>query len=209
MVSNSFCIAGFGLFIIIALPYLIGNSESESTQKSYPIKIYQNKNKSFDQNSEKEKRFRMLYKKNQRKKIQNNTSLERHENKRKSPSNNLVQSNSNQDQVNKIQIEKENKNTRQISDDKKSNRSESQVKKQDVRTKNENTRKEKTTKVDPNPSRSNVVFPFTYIVQRGDTLDKIAERYYGKKSEWKRIAENNDVSPRNLQIGQTLTIVKI
>ena len=53
-----------------------------------------------------------------------------------------------------------------------------------------------------------MVFPFTYIVQRGDTLDKIAERYYGKKSEWKRIAENNDVSPRNLQIGQKLTIVE-
>jgi LysM repeat protein len=68
-------------------------------------------------------------------------------------------------------------------------------------------RSEKTNREDPNPSRENAEFPFTYIVQGGDTLDKIAERYYGKKSEWKRIADNNDVSPRNLQIGQKLTIV--
>ena len=44
------CIAGFGLFIIIALPYLIGNSERESTSKiqSNP-NISEQKTKSFDQ----------------------------------------------------------------------------------------------------------------------------------------------------------------
>ena len=87
---------------------------------------------------------------------------------------------------------------------------EKQRKNQEVQIKKQekvHNRKEDTQIANPNPSRSNAEFPFTYIVQRGDTLDKIAERYYGKKSEWKRIAENNDVSPRNLQIGQKLTIV--
>lgn len=201
------CIAGFGLFIIIALPYLIG--DSESTQKTLSNQnISEQKSKSFDQNSEKREKIKNVVQEESTTEIQNNTSLERHEKKVKSPSNNSEQSNSNQDQVNEIQIEKEIKNSRQISDDKKSNLSESQVKKQDVHTRKEKIRKEKTTKVDPNPSRNSAVFPFTYIVQRGDTLDKIAERYYGKKSEWKRIAENNDVSPRNLQIGQKLTIVE-
>ncbi|MBM76033.1 MAG: hypothetical protein CMK59_11585 [Proteobacteria bacterium] len=45
-----------------------------------------------------------------------------------------------------------------------------------------------------------------YVVQPGDTLDKIAERFYGRKSKWRIIAEHNNVDPRRLKVGTKLEI---
>ncbi len=194
------CIAGFGLFIIIALPYLIGNSETESISKTQSNQtIPEQKSKIFDLNSEKKEKVQNAVQEESTKKSQ----LKEQKENIKNPSNKSVKINSNRGQVSTDQ-----KDSKKIPENKKSKIPEVQIEEQPrVYTRSEKIREKNLKKVDPNPSRSNAEFPFTYIVQPGDTLDKISERYYGKKSEWKRIAENNDVSPRNLQIGQKLTIV--
>ncbi len=49
----------------------------------------------------------------------------------------------------------------------------------------------------------------THVVQAGETLGTIAQRYYGSPAHWNRIFEaNRDVirNPNNLRIGTTLTI---
>lgn len=49
--------------------------------------------------------------------------------------------------------------------------------------------------------------PTTYTVQRNDTLITIAEKVYGDRSLWQRIAEaNNLTSETPLQVGQVLEI---
>ena len=54
----------------------------------------------------------------------------------------------------------------------------------------------------------------TYVVQPGDTLSKIARKYYGQKwaTSWQRIFEaNRDVigdDPARLKVGMTLEIPK-
>jgi nucleoid-associated protein YgaU len=51
--------------------------------------------------------------------------------------------------------------------------------------------------------------PRTYVVQRGDTLSKIAGKFYGATSEWRRIYEANRErikDPDLIQPGWTLTI---
>lgn len=47
----------------------------------------------------------------------------------------------------------------------------------------------------------------TYVVKSGDTLSEIAARMYGNASQWKKIADANNIrDPRNLRVGQTLRI---
>ncbi len=51
----------------------------------------------------------------------------------------------------------------------------------------------------------------THVVRKGDTLGKLAERYYGKSSEWPRIlAANPALGPegKKLSLGMELTIPK-
>jgi nucleoid-associated protein YgaU len=51
----------------------------------------------------------------------------------------------------------------------------------------------------------------TYIVQKGDSLSKIAKKYYGDMNQWKKIFEANKEKikdPDKIQIGQTLVIPK-
>ena len=197
------CIAGFGLFIIIALPYLIGNSETDSILKTKSSQNISEQNpKSFDQNREQKESIQNIVQEKSTNHINGNNSKKQAE-KLKNPSNKSDQTNSNKGQISKDQANKKIETSKKTPEEKQRKNQEVQIKKQEK----VHNRKEDTQIANPNPSRSNAEFPFTYIVQRGDTLDKIAERYYGKKSEWKRIAENNDVSPRNLQIGQKLTIV--
>jgi nucleoid-associated protein YgaU len=48
-----------------------------------------------------------------------------------------------------------------------------------------------------------------YTVKKGDTLEKIAQRYYGTSRAWKRILEANKgtlKSPDKIYVGQVLTI---
>lgn len=47
----------------------------------------------------------------------------------------------------------------------------------------------------------------TYTVQKGDTLWSIAARHYGNGQKWRDIAAANGMSdPRQLKVGQTLTL---
>lgn len=51
----------------------------------------------------------------------------------------------------------------------------------------------------------------TYVVVSGDSLSKIAKKYYGKASQWPKIHEaNRDLieNPDRIQIGWTLKIPK-
>ena len=52
----------------------------------------------------------------------------------------------------------------------------------------------------------------TYTVQKGDTLEKIAVKTYGKSSKWKKIYDaNRDVlkTPNRVYVGQKLTIPEL
>ena len=195
------CIAGFGLFIILALPYLMGNSETEPISKIQSSeKAPEKKSKASKESTSKEENDKSVFQTKSIGKRNENKPEKQQEKQIKKPSSNSAQNSSNKE----IIPIKESEKTKQITEKKKNDQSKEQRKKQEkVITTNEINKIE-----DPNPSPIGAEFPFTYIVQKGDTLDKIAEKYYGKKSEWKRIAENNDVSPRNLQIGQKLTIVE-
>ncbi len=56
------------------------------------------------------------------------------------------------------------------------------------------------------------VFPKTYVVQDGDTLYKIAIRFYGRASLWSRIREANRATistDGRLKTGQTIVLPKI
>lgn len=47
----------------------------------------------------------------------------------------------------------------------------------------------------------------TYTVKKGDTLWKIADKYYGDGSKWKKIADYNKIKdPRKLSVGKKLRI---
>ena len=44
-----------------------------------------------------------------------------------------------------------------------------------------------------------------YIVKKGDTLRKLANRYYGEPNEWRRIAKANKIKdPTKLKVGRKL-----
>lgn len=51
-------------------------------------------------------------------------------------------------------------------------------------------------------------FPRTYVIQPGDNFSKIAQAVYGRASWAKWLAEQNDVDPSKLQIGQEITLPK-
>jgi len=46
----------------------------------------------------------------------------------------------------------------------------------------------------------------TYVVQRGDTLSSIAQRYYGNSGEYRRIMDANNLTNTNIFPGQPLII---
>jgi LysM repeat protein len=49
-----------------------------------------------------------------------------------------------------------------------------------------------------------------YVVQRGDTLTRIAEQAYGDPAPWRQIARANGIAdPRALEPGRTLTIPRL
>lgn len=55
----------------------------------------------------------------------------------------------------------------------------------------------------PGPSRASA----TYTVQAGDTLMKIAEKYYGDKRQWTLIRDaNKGINPNRIVAGQVLTL---
>lgn len=57
--------------------------------------------------------------------------------------------------------------------------------------------------------KSTTGWPKTYIVKKGDTLQKIAamKKFYGDASKWKKIADANGIrDPRNLKVGRPLRI---
>jgi LysM repeat protein len=66
-------------------------------------------------------------------------------------------------------------------------------------------------KVSPKPARpSTKLTPKTYVVKKGDCLWKIAQRFYGKGSEWRKIYEANKKvigkNPNLIYPGQKLVI---
>jgi nucleoid-associated protein YgaU len=49
--------------------------------------------------------------------------------------------------------------------------------------------------------------PKFYVVKKGDTLQSIAEKFYGKASYWRGIADVNNIrDPRKLKVGTKLTL---
>jgi nucleoid-associated protein YgaU len=61
----------------------------------------------------------------------------------------------------------------------------------------------------PPPPTAPAPEPRIYVVQRGDSLSKIAKQFYGDASEWRRIYEaNRDLikDPNLIQPGWKLTI---
>lgn len=55
--------------------------------------------------------------------------------------------------------------------------------------------------------KSKVGWPKSYRVRKGDTLNKIASRYYGNSGLWKKIATANKIrDPKSLKVGQKLRI---
>lgn len=47
----------------------------------------------------------------------------------------------------------------------------------------------------------------SYTIQAGDTLGKIAEKFYGDASRYQEIAEANNIdNPNNIRVGQTINI---
>lgn len=52
--------------------------------------------------------------------------------------------------------------------------------------------------------------PKTYVIRKGDTLRKIANRFYGDPSVWRQIAKANGIKhPNNLKPGRKIKLPKI
>ena len=49
-------------------------------------------------------------------------------------------------------------------------------------------------------------YPLTHTIQKGDTLGKISERYYGTHRLWKHIADYNNIAANKLRVGQDIKI---
>lgn len=59
------------------------------------------------------------------------------------------------------------------------------------------------------PRNPRPTWPKHYTVRKGDTLSKIASKYYGNSKKWKQIANANNIrDPKNLKVGRVLTIPK-
>ena len=58
-----------------------------------------------------------------------------------------------------------------------------------------------------NPTTQGTLGQKVYVVKPGDTIDWIAYQEYNDSSQWREIADNNNLDdPRNLKPGQTLAI---
>ncbi len=191
------CIAGFGLFIIIALPYFLNQtSEEEKPNEQTQTEL----DERIQLQNEVDRLKKELSSKS--KVVQNDATREKQ----------AMSTNPDSDEINTPNPTTSQEHDNVVSTPKKTPSkqpitSTPTISNPRVNSSEKKSDREVVRKKDPNPSSQNTDYPFTYIVQKGDTLDKIAERYYGKKSQWKIIAENNDVTPRNLQIGQKLEIV--
>lgn len=65
----------------------------------------------------------------------------------------------------------------------------------------------KTTTATKTSSKKKKAAAKKHTVKRGDTLSRIASRYYGNANLWRRIATANKIrDPRKLKVGQRLTI---
>lgn len=49
-------------------------------------------------------------------------------------------------------------------------------------------------------------YPITHTIRAGESLGKIAERYYKNHRLWRRISQHNGIDPSKLQVGQQLEI---
>ena len=49
-------------------------------------------------------------------------------------------------------------------------------------------------------------YPIVHIVKRGESLSKIAERYYGDYKMWKRLSDHNNIAPNKIKIKQKIEI---
>ena len=50
----------------------------------------------------------------------------------------------------------------------------------------------------------------SHVVQQGDTLSRIAARYYKKSGEWRHVADANDIEdPRRIAVGAFFDIPPI
>ena len=49
-------------------------------------------------------------------------------------------------------------------------------------------------------------YPITHTIRAGESLGKIAERYYKNHRLWRKISEYNDIDPSRLRVGQQIEI---
>lgn len=49
-------------------------------------------------------------------------------------------------------------------------------------------------------------YPIVHTIRPGESLGKIAERYYRNHKMWKRIKDHNNIDPSKLRVGQTIEI---
>lgn len=57
------------------------------------------------------------------------------------------------------------------------------------------------------PKPPGIRHPRHYVIKRGDTLRKLARRFYGEPNEWRRIARRNHLrDPNNLPVGRRIVI---
>jgi nucleoid-associated protein YgaU len=69
---------------------------------------------------------------------------------------------------------------------------------------------------EPNPNPSGTTDPQVqqntreYLVEKGDTLARIAERFLGSRQAWRTLADANGIKdPARLKVGQRLTILEV
>ncbi len=59
----------------------------------------------------------------------------------------------------------------------------------------------------PKESYAKPKAPKTYVVQKGDTLQKISMKFYNTNNKWKKIQQaNKGIDPDKLKVGTKLTI---
>ena len=59
---------------------------------------------------------------------------------------------------------------------------------------------------EPDPPKEESKYPIVHTIRPGESLGKIAERYYHDHKMWKKIKDHNNIDPSKLRVGQIIEI---